>query len=162
MNRVDVREIKEAFVLADRMKAGPFDELQKFRENLQFHKEQVSWLSDAQLDEHIAKDSVRIKRYNLASWIRCWVKLASCSVWQEMGGRQWAKGTVEKVATELRHRKEPGDRIWGMVPYANFFVSELPIIVLQNQTIKIDDGSHRAVAMWLANFSEAEVFLGKV
>jgi hypothetical protein len=161
MKSVTTREIKEAFVLADRMKNGPFNELGKFQENLQSQREQVQSLTVIQLDEKIARDSIRIKQYNSASWFRCRIKLADCLVWPRMGGRQWAEGTVEKVAIEFRRRKELEDKIWKMVAFANFFESALPIIVLQNQSIKIDDGSHRAVAMALANLSEAEAYLGK-
>jgi hypothetical protein len=75
MNSVASREIKEAFVLADRMKDGPFNELAKFQESLQLQREQVQSLTVIQLDEKIARDSTRIKQYNSASWFRCRIKL---------------------------------------------------------------------------------------
>jgi hypothetical protein len=54
-----------------------------------------------------------------------------------------------------------GSRIWKMKFFAAIFRSELPLIVFrQDERLEIDDGSHRAIAMYLVGITKARAYVG--
>jgi hypothetical protein len=156
-------EVKRAFVLADWMKAAQRCESEReFDVLLASEGARVRSLSEPELDQIIGKDRHRLERFETFAWIvdeKC--DLAKCWVYHRMGGRSWAVGTVQEVAEKF-HRMEPlGSRVWRMKLFAMYFKSQLPLIVLNQQgVLRIDDGSHRAVAMWLAGVTQATAYIG--
>ena len=158
----NAREVKEALLVADALKSGPF-EPQGFRERLVNERTRVGQLTDIEVERSIT-DHNRLKRYNGGTWVRTVVNLADCSVWQGMGSRHWATGTVQKVVEQLRKQGRSTDRLFAMSGLFQLFLEEQPLIVFRrSQTprqYRIDDGCHRAVAYFLAGLRQAPAYVG--
>ena len=156
-------EAKRAFVLADRLTAGPFDSRERFLESLERFSAEVVTLSAAEIDSIVGRDHRRLCDYSRATWRLDVVDLRRCCVWPGMGGRAWARGSAFRVA-EMFKQYEPRDsRVWNMKQFADIFSVKLPVIVLEvPPQIGIDDGSHRAVAMALAGLTKVSAWVGRL
>jgi hypothetical protein len=154
-------DAKRAFVLANRMKAGPFDSVELFQTILAAEGTRVQHLSEVELDAIIARDSVRLTKYNRAVWNLASVQLSRCNVYRHMGDRVWAEGRVHEVAERFKRLEPLTSRIWSMKQFAKLFSEDLPIVILNESNVfTIDDGSHRAVAMYLNRVGQAIAWIG--
>jgi len=145
------------------MKGGPFDTRDSFLDTLDASYDEVAHLSDADVDAVIARDQRRLRDYDRAQWTLDRVDLHRCHVWPRMGERPWAEGTVMELAPLFYSRETTDSRIWRMMDFAETFASRLPIIVLTDgTTYRIDDGSHRAVAMALKSISSPLGWIGRL
>src|SRR4029434_10285250 len=101
------RRAKEAFVVADTLKAGPFSSQEAVVALIENSRREVTSWTDNQIDSFIAKDNPwRLDNYTRAQWKLDRVDLDRCTVWRHMGDRPWAEGCVTTVA-ELFRRHEP-------------------------------------------------------
>lgn len=159
------RHAKEAYLIAERLKDGPFDSHEALLSALEHTKQHISSLSDPDIDNYIGKQNPpRLGFFDRAEWQLGTVNLSECVVWPKMGGRPWASGSVAAVA-EMFRLKEPKDsRIWTMQTFSDFFSSHLRIIAFTGGPLQfaIDDGSHRAVAMALAGRNSAPAWIGRL
>jgi hypothetical protein len=156
-------EAKRAFVLADRLKSGPFDSLEVFQAVLAAEKSRVAQLSDGELDSIIARDPRRLQEYNKATWNIERIMLGACFVYPKMGGREWARGSVCDVAEQFKRLEPLVSRIWMMKHFSGVFEAELPIMVFtKSSNYHIDDGSHRAIAMWLCRIERIAAWVGEL
>jgi len=156
-------EAKRAFVLADRLKVGPFDCLESLKRSWTVERSKVQQLFDADLDRIIAPDPKRLGEYDRASWKLDRIMLAQCFVYPKMGERPWAEGTVENVAEEFKTKEPPDSRIWKMMPFSSFFEAQLHILVLKEKShCRIDDGCHRAIAMSLSGIKQITAWVGNL
>lgn len=155
-------EVKRAFVLADWMKAAEWCESEEeFRTFLASEKSRVFALRESELDQIIEGDESRLKRLEEPGWTFEEVEVADCFVWERMGGRPWAIGTVREVGDRFLRMEPTGSRIWKMKFFAPIFSSQLPLIIFcRDGRLAIDDGSHRAVAMYLAGIGKAKAYVG--
>jgi hypothetical protein len=158
------RSVKECFLLANALKTGPFDP-ESYRAKAGLERRRLAEISDTQIDQQVT-DGYRRRRYNHATWLLTVVDLASCSVWNPMGQRNWATGPVSQVAERLKTLGDSTDRLWDMTQFIQQPFSEVPIIVFERKSncrqFRIDDGCHRAVAYYLAGFRQAFAIVGKV
>lgn len=155
---------KRSFVLADMMKAGPFGCLNFFMTRLEQCTIEVAAMSATQVDTIIGtRDPKRLRDYSAAAWRFADVDLPACRVWRGMGGRDWAMGCVPEVARLFLSREPRQSRIWGMKQLSHIFKGRLPIIVLsQDGLLHIDDGSHRAVALFLSGSNTTTAWVGEL
>ena len=154
-------EAKRAFVLADWMKsASRCESEEEFLVLLYSEQKRVAALAEAQIDQVLARHEPRLIRFQTRRWELGNVALSECYVWPEMGKRPWAVGRVSEVAAAFRELESTTSRIWKMKLFARMF-THLPLIILQTeQRLDIDDGSHRAVAMYLREIQDAPAYIG--
>jgi len=161
------RQVKEAVVLADKLKNGPFDPIE-FKRKLAEARAELQSLSESDIEKaHFKDHQDRLRRINEGQWVLGIVELENCLTWPHFGGRkQIEAGPVNVTAEFVRSQNDPNDRLWEMVKHVHLFLLNLPLVVIRmsKNPIKffIDDGAHRAVAYYLAGFREAFVFIGVV
>jgi hypothetical protein len=157
-----MRRVKEAFVVADTLKAGPFHSPEALLASIEKSQREVTSWTDNQIDAFIAQDNPnRLRDYDHAHWKLDRVDLERCIVWRSMGDRPWAEGGVMTVADLFKCHESRQSRIWDMQKFGDIFSSRLPIIVFPvGARVMIDDGSHRAVAMALAGVKSAVAWIG--
>ncbi len=156
-------DVKRAFVLAEWMKAAErCDSEREFYVLLVSQQRRIDALSEPELDQIISKDHGRLERIEEWEWkLDERFELAGCRVYERMGGRPWAVGTVREVADMFQRMEPLGSRVWRMKSFAVYFERELPLIVLdQDGVLRLDDGSHRAVAMYLSGVKQAKAHIG--
>jgi hypothetical protein len=154
---------KRAFVLADKLKNGPFDSIEHFLAVVESSEREVNSWSAGKLDSIIGSDPRRLLDYTRAEWRLDRLDLGRCIVWPKMGGRTWVEGYVPAVAEKFKEQEPKASRIWEMMKFGAVFASKLPIIVLsRGAEWSIDDGSHRAVAMSLAGVKSPLAWIGKL
>jgi hypothetical protein len=158
---VTARDVNECFLLGEALRAGAFDGTQ-FRTKLSAERQRIAAIPDDELFRLVA-DGDRQARY-CCNWELQIVDLANCSVWPQLEGRPWASGPVPRVAQRVLGRNEPNERIVTMATSVRLWFAELPLIVFRRKRsyaqFRIDDGSHRAVASYLAGFRQAFAFVG--
>ena len=88
MEQSPTRRVKEAFVVADTRKAGPFHSPEALLASIEkLQQEAASW-TDNQIDAFIAQDNPnRLRDYDDAQWKLDRVDLEKCTVWSHMGRR---------------------------------------------------------------------------
>lgn len=155
-------EVKRIFVLADWMKAAErCDSEEDFRSLLSSEEIRVAGLLESELDQVISRSESRLKRFEELDWTLDEITLADCAVWDRMGDRPWAVGTVREVADKFLRMEPSGSRVWRMKLFASIFSSQLPLIIVHlSGKFAIDDGSHRAIAMRLAGIKKAKAYVG--
>jgi hypothetical protein len=157
------RRAKEAFVIAEMVKAGPLHSPEAFLASMENLEREVTSWTDNEIDSFMARENPhRLANYNRAQWKSDTVELQKCTVWPRMGRREWAEGNVTTVADLFRRHEPQQSRIWDMQKFGEIFSSRLPIIVflVGPSSIMIDDGSHRAVAMALADIKSSLAWIG--
>jgi hypothetical protein len=154
-------KVKRAFVLADWMKsASRCDSEEEFLLLLRAEQTRVEELSESQMDQIIKRDESRLERFQTCTWAFRTVGLGDCHVYSGMGKRSWAVGRASEVSTAFTRLEPSSSRIWKMKLFAPVF-SHLPLILLQiDKEFTIDDGSHRAIAMYLAGIRDAQAYIG--
>ena len=154
-------DAKRMFVLADRLKGGPFDTMEHFLAAFERYSVKVAALTTAEIDSLVGVDAQRLCDYNRADWRFDTLDLGECCVWPRMGNRTWAQGRVTEVA-KLFETHEPKDsRVWSMKQFADIYSLRLPVIVLKTRSeTRIDDGSHRAIAMALTGIRKVSAWVG--
>lgn len=161
-SRCEARPVKECYLLANVLKAGPFDP-QGFRDRLAAERSRIANLPADEID-HLISDMHRRRRYNGAMWQFSIVTLDTCSVWPCMGGRRWVAGRVSRVASELPKFGQSSDRLFAMAWATPLSFAEIPLIVFcrkeSTTEYRIDDGCHRAVAYYLAGLRQAFAYVG--
>ena len=159
------RRAKEAYLIAERLKDGPFDSHEALLSALEHRRQNVSSLSDAEIDNYIGgQNPRRLGFFDRAEWQLGTVNLSECIVWPKMGERPWASGSVTEVAEMFQSKEPKENRIWRMQTFSDFFSSHLPIVVFGGGPLRfaIDDGSHRAVAMALTGRPSASAWIGRL
>jgi len=154
-------EVKRGFVLADWMKSASRCESEKeFLLLLQAGQTRVRELTESEMDQIIQRDKSRLNRFQELAWKLRTVRLGDCYVYPSMGKRAWAVGQVSDVS-EMFTRLEPfSSRIWKMKLFASLFTN-LPLILLNaHEKLNIDDGSHRAIAMYLSGIRDVQAYVG--
>jgi hypothetical protein len=154
-------EVMRAFVLADWMKAASCCESEKeFLLLLRAEQARVSELTEVEMDQIIGRDESRLTRFQTFDWELRTVRIGDCHVFRRMGDRAWAEGQVRDVASMFERLEPSVSRIWKMKLFAPLF-TDLPIIVFQiGQKRQINDGSHRAIAMYLSGIREVRAYVG--
>jgi hypothetical protein len=161
------RQVKEAVVLADIMKGGPFD-ADGFKKKLLDARNELGSLTEAAIDaKYFAPHRDRLHRINEGSWVLGVVDLESCLTWPHFGGRKYAAmGPVNVTAETVRRRSDSTDRLWEMAKIADLLHENLPIVVIKMiqsaSRFCIDDGANRAVAYYLAGKRSASAIIGVV
>ena len=155
------RQVHEAFLLADALKGGWVGR-PSFELRMEQVKQELSAHSDIKL-ESLVQDRARRMRFEKAIWCFETVSLEQCSVWPHMGGKTYATGSVPQAAERFLKHCEKDYRIFDMVEFAKQRLYDvLPLIVFKRKSgsgYRIDDGSHRAVARYLAGDREAAAFV---
>src|SRR5947209_7516071 len=106
------RQAKEAFVVADMLKAGPFHSREAFLVSLENLQREVTSWTDNEIDAIIAQENPhRLANYTRAQWKSGVVELGKCTVWPCMGRREWAEGSVTTVADFFRRYEPEQSRI---------------------------------------------------
>jgi hypothetical protein len=115
------REVKESFLLADAMKAGPF-EMPYFQQVIVAERLRVASLS-SDVIENLVKDSKTsstVERCHVASLGGLAKRMRRLT---GMGGREWARGLVPQVCKKVRPREVTGDRLFAMSRLVPLFYS---------------------------------------
>jgi len=158
----DAVTVMRHFLLCDAMKAGPFRPENDALAAIAAKRAEIAAMSVANVIAGVTYAPRRI-RYLKARWSLVEVELSQCYVWQRMGERPWATGTVDTLLPVFRQRELKDSRVWAMVPLAGLFADHLRIIIIRDAGIlHIDDGSHRAIAMALGGRSVARAFIGSI
>jgi hypothetical protein len=127
---------------------------------LDTEQKRVAQLTEEQVDQIVTRDESRLRRFQELEWDFRRVTLGECQVYPRMGKRAWAVGRVSDVSSAFTQMEPTTSRIWKMKLFASLFL-RLPLIILQKgQTMEIDDGSHRAIAMYLSGIREAPAYVG--
>ena len=172
MNSVSWRTVAEFFALADSMKRFVPHGQNHYDFNSKLEQELIN-LSSKKITD-LVNDPYRRKRFEQSIWIRRTIPLEQCWVWPKMGENSLASGMVPEVAGKLCKNLPP--KLINMIDNPLLFLSNLPIIVFlwppgihnyeRNDLFPvqydIDDGSHRAVALWLANYRTADALVGRI
>jgi hypothetical protein len=155
-------DAKRAFVLADWMKiAHRCESEEEFLSLLGSEESRIARLQASELDQIIARDKLRLDRFNDLYWVLEDVELKDCCVYPRMGQREWAVGNVVQVAERFVRMEPIESRVWKMKLFASIFSQRLPLIVLKNQGKQdIDDGSHRAIATQLSGINTVKAYIG--
>lgn len=155
--------VARAFLLAENLKRA-VAKRDAFRATLNAEREKLAALDGPELFKLI--DADRRQRIEKGSWVFSVINLDRCAVWPGMGGEEWARGPVSKVSGQFPSRAMPGNRTRPMRECAQDFFAELPIIVIRTRSdhsrFRIEDGSHRAIAYYLAGFRQVFAYVGRV
>ncbi len=164
-------EVKYHLVLAERLKdtarASPGltpGDTAEFLANVERERARLSAAPAQDLDLIIGgKNASRLRRYNSAAWTKEEVDLESCLVADGMGRKPWVRGLkVPEAASVFLSREGEKSRVSLMKSRTQLFLKSFPIIVLAaGAQSRIDDGSHRAVAAWLAGYRTVPGFIGR-
>lgn len=153
---------KRAFILADRLKVGPFDSPGSLLAAVEAAAVEIDGLPEAEVDRIISTDPERLERCNRARWRYAPVGLSQCRVYSRMGERAWAVGTVGLVARRFSSEATDADRIHRMIAFAKVYAERLPLILFRDgEGLRINDGNHRAIAMFLAGIRTAPAWVGE-
>jgi hypothetical protein len=163
---VGPRQIAITFRLADDLKSAPPDPA-AFRAAAHASATRLAdEPTEALLQGIEAGDGTRGRIYRSGTWTAGRVELHLCSVYPRMGGRVWAQGSATSVATRFRRQHFLPDRVWAMAGGIDHVLGRLPLIVVRDSSdldwVRIDDGSHRAVAAVLAGMETAPALIATV
>lgn len=140
-------------------------DVEKYRDVLLANRAAVEAMADDAVDTEIGtRDATRLRRNSRAARFFGLISLSDCFVYNRMGSRKWIGNMlVPQAADSIRQKNDSSDRVWRMKELTGLFVPSLPLIVLEaGGEFRIDDGSHRAVAAWLAGIKELSAFVGKL
>lgn len=155
--------VARAFLLAEELKRAPADR-DAFRMALETERKKLAALSGQDLFKLIEAD--RRKRIELGSWVFAIINLERCAVWPGMGGEEWARGPVAKIAGQFPSKAQPGNRARAIRERIPEVFAEFPLIGIRTRSdharYRIEDGSHRAVAYYLAGFRQAFAYIARV
>ncbi len=154
-------EVKRAFVLADWMKfVSRCESEEEFLLLLRSERRRLRRLTEAETDQIVSRDDSRLDRFEKLVWELRRAPLGDCHVHPRMGKRPWAVGRVRDVSAKFMRSEPSSSRIWKMKVFAYLF-AELPLIILRKGgKLEIDDGSHRAIAMYLSGITDVQAYIG--
>ena len=157
---VSPRQVKESYILAKRMRDGPFG-LEEFRARFDSEALVVAGLSSHSIDDLIT-DAERRCRIEAGRWELSLVELAACLVWPS-GER---RGPIDQAAQQLAHGDGSKLRISSIPKIAHITLLLLPIIVLRRNDnpfrFNIEDGVHRAAAYYQAGLRLVPALIGTI
>jgi hypothetical protein len=164
MAKCEPRQVKEAVILTDEMKSGPFDP-DGFKKKMVEKREWLRSLSQIDIDECFLGHQERLQRINQGIWLLGKVYLESCPTAPEFGSRKGVRAApVNVTAQVIRSEQYVNDRLWQMKEFVPLFVEDLPLIVTRMNKnpnrFYIDDGANRAVAYYLAGLRDAVAYIG--
>jgi hypothetical protein len=155
--------VARSFLLAEALKKAPPDR-DAFRGLLEEERKKIAGLSIKELFAQI--DSDRRKRFEMGQWVFTIVSLDRCAVWPGMGGEDWARGPVSKISGLFPSKAMPGSRTRVIRERILEVYSEFPLILIRTRSdhsrFRIEDGSHRAIAYYLAGMKQAFAFVARV
>lgn len=155
--------VARAFLLADILKNMVSDR-EKFRAALIEERKKLAAMDAPDVFKQIEPD--RRKRIEMGSWVFAVINLDRCAVWPGMGGEEWARGPVSRLASQFPSRAMPGNRTRAIRECTQDIFAELPLILIRTRTdynrFRIEDGSHRAIAYYLAGFRQAYAYVARV
>jgi hypothetical protein len=123
----------EALILADRLKAGPFDP-EGFRAKLASERERLAGLFAPKADQAVT-DAARREHFTAATWVLAVVDREDCSVWPRMGQKPWAEGLLPKVAAASPTKAGAEDKLWQMATTIRLAFADLPLIVFRRRAV---------------------------
>ena len=155
--------VARAFLLAEELKRAPRTAKPSAR-SWKAQRKKLAALSGTELFKLIEVD--RRKRIELGSWVFTIINLDRCAVWPGMGGEDWARGPVAKISGQFPSKAQSGNRTRAIRERVQEIFAEFPIIGIRTRSdhtrIRIEDGSHRAVAYYLAGFRQVFAYVARV
>lgn len=163
------REVAIAFLLADFGKgitamAHDASQEREWLAMLSAERERLSALPVADLlaHERISIYKPRQRRFKRGSWELGRVELERCKVWPS-SSRPWCDGSVADAVAKLGNSDH---RVRDMATIAEKLVAQLPLVALRFEgdptRFRLDDGTHRAIALYIAGAREAPAYIGTV
>jgi hypothetical protein len=155
--------VARSFLLAETLRKAPPDR-DSFRALLEEERKKIAALSIKDLFAQI--DADRRKRFEMGQWVFTIINLERCAVWPGMGGEAWAKGPVHKISGLFPSKAMPGNKTRAMRERILEIYAEFPLILIRTRSdhsrMRIEDGSHRAIAYFLAGFKQAFAYVARV
>ena len=155
--------VARSFLLAEALRKAPPDR-DAFRALLEEQRKKIAGLSIKELFAQI--DSDRRKRFEMGQWVFTIVNLDRCAVWPGMGGEDWARGPSARSPASSPRRPCPGAGRAVIRERILEVYSEFPLILIRTRSdhsrYRIEDGSHRAIAYYLAGMKQAFAFVARV
>lgn len=155
--------VARAFLLAEELKRAPPDR-DAFRAAVDAERKKLAALAGPDLFKLIEAD--RRKRIEQGSWVFAIINLDRCALWPGTGGEEWARGPVAKIAGQFPSRAKPGNRARAIRERIPEIFAEFPLIGIRTRSdhnrYRIEDGSLRAVAYYLAGFRQAFAYVARV
>ena len=155
--------VARSFLLSEALKSAPPDR-DAFRAALEAERKRLAPMTGKELFAQIEPD--RRKRIETGQWVFSVVNLERCAVWPGMGGEEWARGPVHKISGLFPSRAMPGNRARAIRERILEVFSEFPLILIRTRSdhsrYRIEDGSHRAIAYYLAGFRQAFAYVARV
>jgi hypothetical protein len=155
--------VARAFLLAEALKKAPPDR-DAFRAMIEEERKKLAALTITQVLGLIEPD--RRKRIESGTWVFSVINLDRCAVWPRMGGEDWARGPVAKIAGQFPSKAMPGNKTRPIRERAQEIFGEFPLIAIRTRSdygrYRLEDGSHRAIAYYLAGFRQAFAYVARV
>jgi hypothetical protein len=155
--------VARAFLLAEALKKAPPDR-DAFRTMLEEERKKIAALSFKDLFGQI--DADRRKRLETGQWVFTVVSLERCAVWPGMGGEEWARGPVHKISGLFPSKAMAGSKTRVIRERIQEVFAEFPLIAIRTRSdhsrLRLEDGSHRAIAYYLAGFRQAFAYVARV
>jgi hypothetical protein len=127
---------------------------------LRLEQRRLRQLTEAETDQIIIRDNSRLDRFENLGWELRTVELGDCYVYPRMDKRPWAVGRVRDVSAKFVRLEPSSSRIWRMKLFASL-LTRLPLIIVTKEgKLEIDDGSHRAIAMYLSGIRHVRAYVG--
>jgi hypothetical protein len=155
--------VARAFLLAEALKKAPPDR-DVFRSLLEEERKRIAALNFKDLFGQI--DADRRKRFETGQWVFTVVSLERCAVWPGMGGEEWARGPVHKISGLFPSKAMAGSKTRIIRERIQEVFAEFPLIAIRTRSdhsrLRLEDGSHRAIAYYLAGFRQAFAYVARV
>lgn len=178
METIAFQSVQHAFVLSNKMKRitnninNEIDiDYHLFRATMEECKNEIRTEPDWDVAVRKSdKDGIRWDLYNKCRWRLDCVELRGIRIYPKMGRSHKdneeipeLKGTVDDAAKIVSNHLVFFPKIKNMKQYADMFCRFLPIIIVNTKRRKydIDDGNHRAVAMYLAGIRKVNAWVGE-
>ena len=136
----------------------------RFARLLEEERKKIAALSIKDLFAQI--DADRRKRFEMGQWVFTIINLDRCAVWPGMGGEDWARVRSTRSPASSRRRPCRGtgrarfaNGSWKCTPSSRSSSFARAAITAG---IRIEDGSHRAIAYYLAGFKQAFAYVARV
>jgi hypothetical protein len=155
--------VARAFLLAEALKKAPPDR-DSFRAALEEERKRLAAMNFKELFGLI--DADRRKRIETGQWVFTVISLERCAVWPGMGGEDWARGPVHKISGLFPSKAMAGNRTRAIRERIQEIFAEFPLIAIRTRSdhsrFRLEDGSHRAIAYYLAGFRQAFAYVARV
>jgi hypothetical protein len=181
LTTISTRKVIEGFVAAEKLRGFVGSDQSRWVSERVNQSLILASLTESELHSFV-NDKERLARFCSALWTQEAIPLEKCWVWPEMRGWVKASGRVPDVAglvIDDTDQSENGvatkKKLLEMAQEVSRFAGTLPLIAFAPPGIHkrykrtnitteswydLDDGSSRAVAIWLAGQKEAFAFVG--